>query len=64
MELSSKYLAIVNDSKSRIKEISIEQMNILRDEGNDFVLIDTREESEWAEKQIPNAVFISKGISE
>ena len=64
MELSSKYLKIVNDSKSRIKEISIERMNILINEGNDFVLIDTREESEWIEKHIPSAVYLGKGIIE
>lgn len=62
MELSPKYLAIVNDSKSRIKEISIEELDFLKK--NDYVLIDTREESEWTEKRIPNAKYIGKGIIE
>lgn len=64
MALGPKYLAIVNESKSRIKEISIEQMNMLTKEENLFALIDTREESEWNEKRIPNSVYIGKGIIE
>lgn len=64
MEIGPKYLAIVNESKRNIQEITIEQMNILINEGNDFVLIDTREESEWNEKHIPSAVYLGKGIIE
>ena len=64
MELSKKYLDLVNSCKENIKEISIDDTNDWMNGKNNFMLIDIREESEWAEKRIPKAIYCGKGILE
>jgi len=64
MELSKKYLELVNKAKEGIKEISIEDTIILMKNEESTKLIDIREESEWNEKRIPNSIYIGKGIIE
>jgi len=58
------FLKIVNDAKSRIKECSIDEMRARQAAGEKFVLIDVREESEWAAGRIPGAIHLGKGIIE
>ena len=61
---SPGFLAIVNDAKSRIEEIDITQYLALRERGEDHLLIDTREESEYAAGHVKGALHLSKGIIE
>jgi rhodanese-related sulfurtransferase len=61
---SPGFLAIVNDAKSRIREIDIEGLRRLRESGEPFLLVDVREESEWAAGHAAGAVHLSKGILE
>ena len=42
------FLDIVNDAKSRIREINIDQYQQMKQSGEDHLLVDVREESEWA----------------
>jgi rhodanese-related sulfurtransferase len=58
------FLAMVNDAKSRIKEIDIAGYQKLRGSGQEHVLIDTREDSEWAAGHAAGAVHLGKGIIE
>ena len=58
------FLALVNDAKSRIQEIDIAQYGRLRAAGEEHVLIDTREDSEWAAGHAAGAVHLGKGIIE
>ena len=39
------FLAIVNDAKSRIKQIDVAELGRMREVGEPFLLIDVREES-------------------
>jgi rhodanese-related sulfurtransferase len=64
MELSKKYLKLVNKAKERIKEISIDDTIKIMKIKDSIKLIDIREESEWSEKRIPKAIYIGKGILE
>jgi rhodanese-related sulfurtransferase len=61
---SKKFLAIVNDAKRRIKETNVEEVNNRRDRGDNFYLVDIREESEWDKGHITNAIYIGKGVIE
>lgn len=61
---SPEFLALVNDAKSRIREIDIEGYQTLLAEGADHLLIDTREESEWAAGHITGSIHMGKGIIE
>src|SRR3979490_3304828 len=58
------FLKLVNDAKSRIEEIDIEEYKEMRDEGEEHVLVDTREESEWNAGHVAGAVHLSKGVIE
>ena len=58
------FLKLVNDAKSRVKEIDIEGYKRIVSSGEPHVLVDTREESEWTEGHVKGAVHLSKGIIE
>ena len=58
------FLALVNDAKSRIKEINIDQYKQMVASKDPHVLIDTREESEWTAGHAAGAVHLGKGIIE
>jgi rhodanese-related sulfurtransferase len=59
---SPGFLAIVNESKSRVKEINVDQYQQMAHE--DHVLIDTREDNEWQAGHAKGAIHLSKGIIE
>ncbi len=61
---SIKFLNIVNDSKCRIRETNVEEVKAKMDRGEEFVLVDVREESEWEKGHIVNAMYIGKGVIE
>ncbi len=61
---SPGFLAVVNDAKSRIRQIDIEGLKQLRQSGEPFLLVDVREESEWAAGHASGALHLSKGIIE
>jgi rhodanese-related sulfurtransferase len=58
------FLMLVDDAKSRIRQIDIDAYRKLRESGEDHVLIDTREESEWAAGRVAGAIHLGKGIIE
>lgn len=61
---SSGFLALVNEAKSRIRTIGMEQLKRMRKSGQPFRLIDVREESEWAAGHAAGAMHLGKGIIE
>jgi rhodanese-related sulfurtransferase len=56
------FLALVADAKSRVQEMDIAGYRALPREGH--VLIDVREDHEWAEGHAGGALHLSKGIIE
>lgn len=64
MKHSEEFLAIVNDAKSRIREIDIEGYKQMLAEGTPHVLIDVREESEFAAGHAKGALHLGKGVIE
>ena len=64
MAHNAGFLNLVNDAKSRVAEIDIEGYKKLREAGEPHILVDTREESEWAGGHVKGAVHLSKGIIE
>jgi len=58
------FLRLVADAKKRIKEEGVQATKKKLDAGEKLILVDTREESEWARGHIPNAVHLGKGIIE
>lgn len=58
------FLKLVNDAKSRIQETDISGYREMLARGDQLLLVDTREESEWAAGHAAGAVHISKGVIE
>jgi rhodanese-related sulfurtransferase len=58
------FLNLVNDAKSRVKEIDIEAYKKMVTAKEPHVLVDTREESEWNAGHVKGAVHLSKGVIE
>ena len=58
------FLNLVNDAKSRVKEIDIEGYQKMVAAKEPHVLVDTREESEWNAGHVKGAIHMSKGIIE
>jgi rhodanese-related sulfurtransferase len=56
------FLALVNDAKSRVKQVNIDQYQKMSAEGH--VLIDTREDHEWSAGHAAGAIHLSKGVIE
>ncbi len=61
---SPRFLQIVHDAKQRIRECTVEDVHRWQQAGESFVLIDVREESEFAAGHIPGAMHLSKGVIE
>jgi rhodanese-related sulfurtransferase len=62
MKHNEGFLALVNDAKSRVKEISIDEYKTMPREGH--LLIDVREDNEWAAGHAEGATHLGKGIIE
>jgi len=56
------FLALVNEAKSRIQEVNIAEYQEMPRDGH--VLIDVREDREWAEGHAAGAIHLSKGVIE
>ena len=59
-----QFLAIVNDAKSRVKECTVDDVKARLAKGDKFLLVDVREDGEWANGHLPGAVHIGKGVIE
>jgi rhodanese-related sulfurtransferase len=61
---SPGFLKLVKDAKSRVQQIDIEEYRSMRESGEDHILVDTREDNEWAAGHVAGAVHIGKGVIE
>ena len=61
---ASRFINLVNDAKSNIRECTVDDVKRKIDAGESFHLIDVREESEWQKGHIPTAAHLGKGIIE
>jgi rhodanese-related sulfurtransferase len=58
------FLKLVNEAKSRVKETDIAGYKKMLADGSKPVLIDVREDSEWAAGHAAGAVHLGKGVIE
>jgi rhodanese-related sulfurtransferase len=59
-----RFLKIVDDAKTRVREANVEEVKKKMDLGEKFILVDVREESEFAKDHLPGAIRLGKGIIE
>jgi rhodanese-related sulfurtransferase len=59
-----RFLKIVDDARSRVRETNVDAVKSRMDRGDTFMLVDVREESEFAKDHLPGAVHLGKGVIE
>ena len=64
MAHSPQFLKLVNESKTRVKETNVDDVKRRMDAGEKFLLVDVREDNEWANGHLPRAVHMGRGIIE
>jgi rhodanese-related sulfurtransferase len=61
---SKGFLNLVDDAKTRVSEISIDEVRGMQDQGESFVFVDVREDSEWDAGRAAGSIHLGKGIIE
>lgn len=64
MQHSPRFLQIVDDARKRVRETTVDQVKARLDRGEKFMLVDVREESEFAKDHLPGAIHLGKGVIE
>lgn len=64
MDHAPGFLKLVNDAKTRVNEITIEQARERLKQNPKAVLVDVREDLEWQKGHAQEAIHLSKGILE
>jgi len=54
----------VDDAKTRVRETTVAEVKTKMDRGEKLVLVDVREESEFAKDHLPGAIHLGKGVIE
>lgn len=61
---SERFVTLVDDAKTRIDEINPEEVQQKLNNDEDVVVLDVREQDEWAESRIAGAEYLGKGVIE
>lgn len=64
MQHNPRFLAFVNEVRQRVNEVDVQQVKRWMELSRPFVLVDVREESEWAKGHLPSAQYLGRGILE
>src|SRR5207244_8268609 len=64
MQHSEGFLHIVNDAKSRVREIDVQTVQRKLERGDKFHFIDVREDNEWESDHADGAEHMGRGIIE
>jgi rhodanese-related sulfurtransferase len=64
MQHSPQFLKLVNEAKQRVKETNVAEVKSRMASGEKFLLVDVREDNEWAQGHVPGAVHLGRGIIE
>ena len=61
---SPGFLALTSEARSRVKELAIAEFVKRLQAGEQFIVLDNREDHEWAAGHVPGAHHMSKGVIE
>jgi len=64
MQHAPQFLKLVNDAKTRVKETNVADVKRRMASGEAFLLVDVREDNEWAKGHLPGAVHMGRGVIE
>ena len=58
------FLKLAEDARTRIRETNVQEVKARLDRGDKFLLLDVREDHEWATGHLPRATHLGRGILE
>lgn len=61
---SERFITLVDDAKTRIEEVSPDEVRDKQKRNEDFILLDVREQDEWKDARIAGAEYLGKGVIE
>ena len=64
MKHSPRFLAAVDDARRRVRETTVPEIRARLERGDTFLLVDVREDHEWAKGHLPGAAHLGKGVIE
>jgi len=64
MAHSAQFMKLVTAAKTKIKETNVADVKRRIDGGESLMLVDVREDNEWAQGHLPGALHLGKGIIE
>ena len=64
MQHSPRFLKLAESAKGRVNNITVDDVKPRIDRGEQFNLLDVREESEFAAGHLPGAVHMGRGVIE
>jgi rhodanese-related sulfurtransferase len=64
MDHTEGFLKLVNEAKARIHEVTVDEVRAQQQRKENFVFVDVREDSEWAQGRAEGSIHLGKGIIE
>ena len=64
MQHAAGFLKLVNEAKKHVKEAGFLEIKTRLDAGEKLIVVDTREDSEWARGHLPGAIHLGRGVIE
>ena len=64
MKHSPAFLKLVEETKARIREMTVEEVQRKQAKGKAFAFVDVREDNEWAQGHAAGAEHIGRGVLE
>jgi rhodanese-related sulfurtransferase len=64
MKHAPGFLKLVEDAKTRVREADAHQIMKRLDAGEKLILVDVREDGEWARGHVAGAIHLGKGVIE
>lgn len=64
MAHAPQFLKLVNEAKKKIKETNVADVKRRMSAAEKFILVDVREDNEWARGHVAGAIHLGKGVIE
>jgi len=61
---AARFLTLVQEAKREVTECTVQDVKARLDHGEQFHLVDVREDSEWNAGHLPHAIHLGKGVIE
>ena len=58
------FVKLVDDAKTRVREVSVDEVKAKLDRGDSFHFVDVREDAEWAQDRARGARHLGRGVLE